>query len=123
MLSVRNSATSGLIIFSPWSNFVVVTSKLSTMQGDGKKELKEWLHATGKDIGKMVGDHLKKTAKEKAVSYAQEQLGLGLMDSLKAGVSLMRASNDAKSVAMRGSGPAGLNQWLRDTDETCARCH
>eukprot|EP01043_Picozoa_sp_COSAG02_P034154 COSAG02_NODE_2373_length_9022_cov_6.299675_5_plen_69_part_00 len=61
------------------------------MRGDGKKELKEWLHATGKDIGKMVGDHLKKTAKEKAVSYAQEQLGLGLMDSLKAGASLMRA--------------------------------
>ena len=51
-----------------------------SMQGDG--ELKDWLHQTGKDIGKMVGDHLKKTAKEKAVSYAQEMLGNGLADEL-----------------------------------------
>ena len=38
------------------------------MQGDG--ELQQWLHETGKDIGKMVGTHLKKAAKDKAVSYA-----------------------------------------------------
>ena len=50
------------------------------MQGDG--ELQQWLHETGKDIGKMVGTHLKKAAKDKAVSYAQEQLGLGLADEL-----------------------------------------
>ena len=37
------------------------------MQGDG--ELKDWLHETGKDIGKMVGDHLKKTAKDKSYWY------------------------------------------------------
>ena len=35
------------------------------MQGDG--ELQDWLHQTGKDIGKMVGSHLKKAAKDKAV--------------------------------------------------------
>ena len=51
-----------------------------SMQGDG--ELKEWLHETGRDIGKMVGTHLKKAAKDKAVSFAQEQLGLGLADEL-----------------------------------------
>ena len=50
------------------------------MQGDG--ELKDWLKETGRDIGKMVGSHLKKAAKDKAVSYAQEQLGLGLADEL-----------------------------------------
>ena len=48
-------------------------TKLSmTMQGDG--ELKDWLHQTGKDIGKMVGSHLKKAAKDKLVEYAQEHL-------------------------------------------------
>eukprot|EP01044_Picomonas_judraskeda_P006269 COSAG03_NODE_619_length_6676_cov_2.320663_3_plen_397_part_00 len=51
-----------------------------TMQGDG--ELKDWLKDTGRDIGKMVGTHLKKAAKDKAISYAQEQLGLGLADEL-----------------------------------------
>ena len=51
-----------------------------TMQGDG--ELQDWLKDTGRDIGKMVGEHLKKAAKDKAVSYAQEQLGLGLADEL-----------------------------------------
>ena len=30
----------------------------------------------------MVGDHLKKVAKDKALSFAQEQLGLGLADEL-----------------------------------------
>ena len=51
-----------------------------TMQGDGA--LKDWLKDTGRDIGKMVGTHLKKAAKDKAISYAQEQLGLGLADEL-----------------------------------------
>ena len=50
------------------------------MQGDGA--LKDWLKDTGRDIGKMVGTHLKKAAKDKAISYAQEQLGLGLADEL-----------------------------------------
>ena len=62
------------------SLFLVANTKQNSMQGDG--ELKDWLHQTGTDIGKMVGDHLKKTAKDKAVSYAQEQLGLGLADEL-----------------------------------------
>ena len=83
------------------------------MQGDGKKELKDWLHSTGKDIAKMVGDHLKKTAKDKAVLYAQEQLGLGLMDSLTAGLAVYNTANNFKK--MKGSGSASLNQWLRDT--------
>ena len=50
------------------------------MQGDG--ELKDWLHQTGKDIGKMVGSHLKKAAKDKLVEYAQEHLGSGIADEL-----------------------------------------
>ena len=62
--------------FGRW--FFVAHTK--QMQGDG--ELQQWLHETGKDIGKMVGTHLKKAAKDKAVSYAQEQLGLGLADEL-----------------------------------------
>ena len=70
------------------------------MQGDG--ELKDWLHETGKDIGKMVGDHLKKTAKDKAVSYAQEQLGLGLADALG-----MAAKSVAKKSAAHALDQAG----------------
>eukprot|EP01043_Picozoa_sp_COSAG02_P062336 COSAG02_NODE_8575_length_2517_cov_1.961125_3_plen_399_part_00 len=44
--------------------------------------LNQWLRDTGKDIGDMVGDHLKKVAGDKALSFAQEQLGLGLADEL-----------------------------------------
>lgn len=51
-----------------------------SMQGDG--ELKDWLHQTGKDIGKMVGSHLKKAAADKLVEYAQEHLGSGIADEL-----------------------------------------
>ena len=41
---------------------------------DVKGKLKDWLHATGKEIAKAVGSHIK----EKGVTYAKEQLGLGL---------------------------------------------
>ena len=70
------------------------------MQGDG--ELKDWLHQTGKDIGKMVGAHLKKAAKDKAVSYAQEQLGNGLADELG-----MAAKSVAKKSAAHALDRAG----------------
>jgi hypothetical protein len=70
------------------------------MQGDG--ELKDWLHQTGKDIGKMVGAHLKKAAKDKAVSYAQEQLGNGLADELG-----MAAKSVAKKSATHALDQAG----------------
>ena len=70
------------------------------MQGDG--ELKEWLHETGRDIGKMVGKHLKAAAKDKAVSYAQEQLGLGLADELG-----MAAKSVAKKSATHALDKAG----------------
>ena len=50
------------------------------MEGDGA--LQNWLWQTGKDIGRAVGPHLKKAAKEKALAYAQEHLGSGLADEL-----------------------------------------
>ena len=52
------------------------------MEGDG--HIKDWLVQTGKDIGKVAGAHLKKAAKDKAVSYAQELIGKGLADELGA---------------------------------------
>ena len=78
----------------------ISVNKTNLMQGEG--ELKDWLHETGKDIGKMVGDHLKKTAKDKAVSYAQEQLGLGLADALG-----MAATSVAKKSAAHALEQAG----------------
>ena len=79
------------------------------MQGDG--ELQDWLHETGKDIGKMVGTHLKKAAKDKAVSYAQEQLGLGLADEL---------GMAAKTVAKKSAAHA-LTQAANVTDVASAK--
>ena len=79
------------------------------MQGDG--ELQQWLHETGKDIGKMVGTHLKKAAKDKAVSYAQEQLGLGLADELG-----MAAKTAAKKSATHA-----LTQAANVTDVASAK--
>ena len=79
------------------------------MQGEG--ELKDWLRETGKDIGKMVGDHLKKAAKDKAVSFAQEQLGLGLADEL---------GMAAKSVAKKSTAHA-LEQASGVTDAASAK--
>eukprot|EP01043_Picozoa_sp_COSAG02_P091402 COSAG02_NODE_28128_length_595_cov_1.875000_1_plen_131_part_10 len=69
-------------------------------QGDG--ELKDWLKDTGRDIGKMVGEHLKKAAKDKAVSYAQEQLGLGLADEL--GVAAKAVANKSAAHALDKAG-------------------
>ena len=82
---------------------------MSTMQGDG--ELKDWLHETGKDIGKMVGTHLKKAAKDKAVSYAQEMIGEGLADEL---------GMAAKSVAKKSAAHA-LKQAGSVTDAASAK--
>ena len=45
--------------------------------------LKSWLQDTGRDIARAVGSELKSQAKDKAVSLAKEQLGLGLADELK----------------------------------------
>ena len=39
-----------------------------------KGQLKDWLHATGKDIAKQVGAHIR----EKGIAYAKEQLGMGM---------------------------------------------
>jgi hypothetical protein len=44
--------------------------------------LKSWLQDTGRDIARAVGSELKNQAKDKAVSLAKEQLGLGLADEL-----------------------------------------
>ena len=44
--------------------------------------LKSWLQETGRDIARAVGSELKNQAKDKAVSLANEQLGLGLADEL-----------------------------------------
>ena len=41
---------------------------------DVKGQLKDWLKATGKDIAKAVGAHIK----QKGIEYAKDQLGLGL---------------------------------------------
>ena len=71
------------------------------MQGDG--ELQDWLHETGKDIRKMVGTHLKKAAKEKAVSYAQEQLGLGLADELGMAAKSVAKTSVSHALAQAGS--------------------
>ena len=46
----------------------------------------------------MVGQHLKKAAKDKAVSYAQEQLGLGLADEL--GVAAKAVASKSASHAL-----------------------
>ena len=70
------------------------------MQGEG--ELKDWLHQTGKDIGKMVGAHLKKAAKDKAVEMAQTHLGQGLADELG-----MAAKSVAKKSAAHALDRAG----------------
>ena len=45
--------------------------------------LTNWLQDTGRDIARAVGSELKSQAKDKAVSMAKEQLGLGLADELK----------------------------------------
>ena len=60
------------------------------MEGDG--HIKDWLVQTGKDIGKVAGAHLKKAAKDKAVSYAQELIGKGLADELGAAAKSVGAS-------------------------------
>ena len=39
-----------------------------------KGDLKDWLHATGTDIAKQVGAHIR----EKGIAYAKEQLGMGM---------------------------------------------
>ena len=70
------------------------------MQGDG--ELKDWLHQTGKDIGKMVGDHLKKAAKDKAVSYAQEMLGSGIADELGMAAKSVASKSTAHALEKAG---------------------
>ena len=68
------------------------------MQGEG--HVKDWLVQTGKDIGNVAGAHLKKAAKDKAVSYAQEMLGKGIADELGAA---------AKSVGASALGAAAEN--------------
>eukprot|EP01045_Picozoa_sp_COSAG04_P001844 COSAG04_NODE_63_length_30038_cov_9.461071_17_plen_376_part_00 len=68
------------------------------MEGDGA--LQNWLWQTGKDIGRAVGPHLKKAAKEKALAYAQEHLGSGLADEL---------GSAAKSVGSAALGSASEN--------------
>ena len=60
------------------------------MQGEG--HVKDWLVQTGKDIGNVAGAHLKKAAKDKAVSYAQEMLGKGIADELGAAAKSVGAS-------------------------------
>ena len=68
------------------------------MEGEG--HIKDWLVQTGKDIGKVAGAHLKKAAKDKAVSYAQEMLGKGIADEL---------GDAAKSVGASALGAAAEN--------------
>ena len=50
------------------------------MEGNG--HISDWLHNTGREIGKAVGSELKGAARDKAVSYAQEMLGRGIADEL-----------------------------------------
>ena len=48
--------------------------------GDG---VSNWLKESGKEVAKAVGKHLLQHFKDKAVAYAQEHLGNGIMDELK----------------------------------------
>eukprot|EP01046_Picozoa_sp_COSAG06_P028646 COSAG06_NODE_2596_length_6606_cov_2.954818_5_plen_389_part_00 len=50
------------------------------MEGDG--HISDWLHNTGREIGKAVGSELKGAARDKAVSFAQQMVGRGIADEL-----------------------------------------
>ena len=86
---------------------------------DVKGKLKDWLHATGKDIAQAVGSHIK----EKGVAYAKEQLGLGLdaemhgkgleMSGEGAGDWLKSAALGAAVIATLGFGRAPLVRYMK----------
>ena len=66
-------------------------------------ELQNWLVQTGKDIGKAVGSHIK----EKGVSYAKQQLGLGL-----------DAEMNGKRLGHSGD---GMSVWLKESGKQIAK--
>ena len=71
------------------------------MEGEG--HIKDWLVQTGKDIGKVAGAHLKKAAKDKAVTIADAEAGRHQV---------------VKRVASMSRWPAGLPARIR-----CQRRH
>ena len=64
---------------------------------DVKGQLKQWLHATGKDIAKAVGAHVK----ERGIKYAKDQLGLGIS-----------AQMHNKKLEMSGD---GVSNWFKES--------
>ena len=70
---------------------------------DVQGQLKDWLQKTGVDIAKAVGAHIK----EKGVTYAKDQLGLGL-----------DAEMHGKDLEMSGS---GNGDWLKQTGVEIAK--
>ena len=69
---------------------------------DLKGDLKNWLHSTGRDIAKAVGSHIK----ERGISYAKEQLGLGLTGEMSG------AGYEAEG--------DGLGDWLKESGSQVA---
>ena len=70
---------------------------------DVKGQLKDWLKATGKDIAKAVGAHIK----QKGIEYAKDQLGLGLAHEMH-----------GKGMDMSGD---GHSNWLKQTGVEVAK--
>eukprot|EP01047_Picozoa_sp_COSAG01_P030409 COSAG01_NODE_2120_length_8375_cov_364.611890_5_plen_409_part_00 len=68
-----------------------------------KGELRDWLHQTGRDIARAVGDHVR----EKGIAYAKDQLGMGMTSHMS-----------GQGYEQSGD---GLSDWLKESGKEVAK--